>query len=99
MNVQLIDAPSDSHLWAKSYDGDAKDVFNIESKVAQEVADSLQAKLSPSETNTLTSAPTKDPEAYDLFLKGEYEEREAESTAQSRTIRSGGRLLPGGAEP
>ena len=83
VNVQLIDAPSDSHLWAKSYDGDAKDVFNIESKVAQEVADSLQAKLSPSETNTLTAAPTKDPEAYDLFLKGEYEEREAESTLKA----------------
>src|SRR6202030_2485756 len=60
VNVQLIDAPSDSHLWAKSYDGDAKDVFNIESKVAQEVADSLQAKLSPAEARTLGIAPTQD---------------------------------------
>jgi len=77
VNVQLIDARADSHLWAKSYDGDTKDVFAIESEVSQEIADALQAKLSPNETNTLASAPTKDPEAYDLFLKGEYEEREA----------------------
>ncbi|MDX6531496.1 MAG: hypothetical protein QOH41_3786, partial [Blastocatellia bacterium] len=86
VNVQLIDAPSDSHLWAKSYDGDAKDVFNIESKVAQEVADSLQAKLSPNEADTLASAPTKDPEAYDSFLKGEYEEREAESGLKAESF-------------
>ena len=45
--------------------------------MSQEIADALQAKLSPNEANTLASAPTKDPEAYDLFLKGEYEEREA----------------------
>ena len=43
------------------------------------MADALQAKLSPTEANTLSTAPTRDPEAYDLFLKGEYEEREAES--------------------
>ncbi len=75
VNVQLIDALSDSHLWAKSYDGSANDVFNIESKVAQEVADSLKAKLSPAEANTVAAAPTKDTAAYDLFLKGEFEYR------------------------
>ena len=80
INVQLIDARADSHLWAKSYDRDMKDVFAVESEVAQEIADSLQAKLSPAEANTVASAPTRDSEAYDLFLKGEYEEREAEST-------------------
>ena len=78
VNVQLIDARADSHLWAKSYDRDAKDVFAVESEVSQEIADALQAKLSPNEANTLATAPTKDPEAYDSFLKGEYEEREAE---------------------
>src|SRR6516165_2262840 len=77
VNVQLIDARADSHLWAKSFDRDVKDVFAVESEVSQEIADALQAKLSPNEANTLASAPTKDPEAYDLFLKGEYEEREA----------------------
>jgi TolB-like protein len=80
VNVQLIDARADSHLWAKSYDRDIKDVFTVESEVAQEIADSLQAKLSPAEANTLATAPTKDTAAYDLFLKGEYEERLAENS-------------------
>src|SRR5437588_12515796 len=80
INVQLIDARADSHLWAKTYDRDIKDVFAVESEVAQEIADSLQAKLSPNEANNLAAAPTRDPEAYDLFLKGEYEEHQAESS-------------------
>jgi TolB-like protein/Flp pilus assembly protein TadD len=83
VNVQLIDARADSHLWAKSYDGEAKDVFAMESEVSQQVADALQAKLSPNEANALATAPTKDPEAYDLFLKGEYEEREAEDSLKA----------------
>jgi tetratricopeptide (TPR) repeat protein len=83
VNVQLIDARADSHLWAKSYDRDIKDVFAVETEVSQEIADALQAKLSPNEANTLATAPTKDPEAYDSFLKGEYEEREAESSLKA----------------
>jgi TolB-like protein/Tfp pilus assembly protein PilF len=77
VNVQLIDAKADSHLWAKTYDRDMKDVFAIQSEVAQEIADSLQAKLSPQEANTLATSPTKDTQAYDLFLKGEFEHRAA----------------------
>jgi len=80
VNVQLIDARADAHLWAKTYDRDIKDVFTVESEVAQEIADSLQAKLSPAEANTLATAPTKDAEAYDLFLKGEHEEHLAENS-------------------
>jgi TolB-like protein/cytochrome c-type biogenesis protein CcmH/NrfG len=80
VNVQLIDARADSHLWAKTYDRDMKDVFAIQTEVAQEIADSLQAKLSPAEANTVASAPTKDTEAYDLFLKGEFEHRVANSS-------------------
>ena len=80
VNVQLIDARADSHLWAKTYDRDLADVFAIQSEVAQEIADSLKAKLSPAEANTLATAPTKDTAAYDLFLKGEYEERLAENS-------------------
>jgi TolB-like protein/Tfp pilus assembly protein PilF len=83
VNVQLIDARADSHLWAKSYDRDIKDVFAVESEVSQEIADALQAKLSPNEANTLATAPTKDPEAYDSFLKGEYEEHEAEGSLKA----------------
>ena len=77
VNVQLIDARADSHLWAKTYDRDLADVFAIQSEVAQEIADSLQAKLSPAEANTVASAPTKDAAAYDFFLKGEYQHRAA----------------------
>jgi TolB-like protein/Tfp pilus assembly protein PilF len=80
VNVQLIDARADSHLWAKTYDRDIKDVFTVETEVAQEIADSLQAKLSPAEANTLATAPTRDAAAYDLFLKGEHEERLAENS-------------------
>ena len=79
VNVQLIDARADSHLWAKTYDRDLADVFAIQSEVAQEIADSLKAKLSPAEANTVASAPTKDTQAYDLFLKGEFEHRVANS--------------------
>jgi TolB-like protein/Flp pilus assembly protein TadD len=80
VNVQLLDAHLDTHLWAKSYDRDLKDVFAVESEVAQEIADALQAKLSPIQSNAVATAPTHDTEAYDLFLKGEYEEHQAEST-------------------
>jgi len=79
VNVQLLDARVDTHLWAKSYDRELKDVFTVESEVAQEIADTLRAKLSPSQSDTLATAPTRDTEAYDLFLKGEYEEHQAES--------------------
>jgi TolB-like protein/Flp pilus assembly protein TadD len=80
VNVQLIDARADTHLWAKTYDRDVKDVFAVESEVAQEIADSLQAKLSPAEANALAAAPTKDTAAYDLFLKGEFENRLANNS-------------------
>jgi TolB-like protein len=79
VNVQLLDAHADTHLWAKSYDRDLKDVFAVESEVAQEIADTLRAKLSPGQSDVLATAPTRDTEAYDLFLKGEYEEHQAES--------------------
>jgi len=78
VNVQLIDARVDSHLWAKSYDGDAKDIFGVETAVSQQVADALQAKLSPSAVTAIATAPTNNSAAYDLFLRGEYEERRAE---------------------
>src|SRR3984893_16079801 len=80
VNVQLIDARADSHLWAKSYDGDAKDIFGVESEVSQQVADALQAKLLPTEAKTIATAPTTDAAAYDLYLKAESEFRAAQSS-------------------
>src|SRR6059058_955187 len=55
VNVQLIDARIDTHLWAKSYDRDLRDVFAVESEVAQEIADTLRAKLSPSQSDALAT--------------------------------------------
>jgi TolB-like protein/Flp pilus assembly protein TadD len=80
INVQLIDARADRHLWGKSYDRDFKDVLGVESEVSQEIADALQANLSPSESHALASAGTRDAEAYDLFLRGEYELHQAEGS-------------------
>ncbi len=80
INVQLIDARADTHLWGKSYDRDFKDVLAVESEVSQEIADALQANLSPSESHALASLGTHDSEAYDLFLRGEYEFHQAESS-------------------
>jgi TolB-like protein/Tfp pilus assembly protein PilF len=80
VNVQLIDALSDTHLWAKSYDRDFKDVLNVESDVAQQIAEALKANLSPIESHALASVGTRDAEAYDLFLRGEYEFHQADST-------------------
>ena len=80
VNVQLIDARADTHLWAKTFDREIKDVFAVESEVSQEIADALRAKLSPHEANVLAAAPTKDSEAYDLFLKAEYEQHEADTS-------------------
>jgi TolB-like protein len=79
VNVQLIDARADTHLWAKSYDRELRDVLAVESEVSQEIAEALQANLSPSESHALASIGTRDAEAYDLFLKGEYELHQAES--------------------
>ena len=72
VNVQLIETETDSHLWAETYDRDIKNIFSVESEIAQNVADALRARLLPEETARLASVPTKNPEAYDLFLKGEY---------------------------
>jgi TolB-like protein/Tfp pilus assembly protein PilF/tRNA A-37 threonylcarbamoyl transferase component Bud32 len=80
VTAQLIDAKSDTHLWANSYDRPLNDVFAIQTEIAKAIAGQLQAKLSPGQANALAAAPTRDTEAYDLFLKGEYEERQAEST-------------------
>ena len=80
VNVQLIDARADTHLWAKSYDRDFKDVLAVESEVAAQIADALKANLSPSESHVLAAARTENTEAYDLFLRGQYEFHQAESS-------------------
>jgi TolB-like protein len=85
VNVQLIDARADTHIWAKSYDRELKDVLAVESEVAEQIADALKANLSPSESHALASVPTQDPQAYDFFLQGEYQLRAAESLPLAET--------------
>jgi TolB-like protein len=60
VNVQLVDARADRHLWAKSYDRDLRDVLAVESEVSQEIVDALQANLSPSESHVLAAVRTHD---------------------------------------
>ena len=80
VNVQLIDARADTHLWAKSYDRDFKDVLGVQSAIAEEIAQALKANLSPSESNVLAAVRTQNTEAYDLFLRAQYEFHQAQST-------------------
>jgi TolB-like protein/Tfp pilus assembly protein PilF len=80
VNVQLIDASDDTHLWANTYDRDFKDVLSVESEVAAQIADALKANLSQTESNVLAAARTENTEAYDLFLRGQYEFHQAESS-------------------
>ncbi len=67
---QLIDARSDEHLWAETYDRELKDVFAIQSEVAQRIAAALKATLSPAEKKRIEQSPTQNLAAYDLYLKG-----------------------------
>jgi eukaryotic-like serine/threonine-protein kinase len=70
VNVQLINAQTDSHLWADTYDRKLTDVFGVESEIAKGIAESLQAKLTGREEQALTVKPTNNPEAYDAYLRG-----------------------------
>ncbi len=72
VNVQLIEARKDRHLWAETYDRATKDIFAVESEIAEAVADALQAQLLPAESARIANVPTKSPQAYDQFLQAEY---------------------------
>src|SRR5437899_1807703 len=69
VNAQLIDARSDAHLWAQTYDRDLADVFAIQSEIAKAIADQLQAKLSPNEKKAIEQPPTTDLAAFDLYSR------------------------------
>ena len=72
VNVQLINALTYAHLWADTYDRKSTDIFAVESEIAKSVADALQAKLTGSEKSSIAKAPTANPEAYELYLKGRF---------------------------
>src|SRR5438132_333009 len=70
VNVQLIKAANDSHLWADTYDRKLADIFSVESEVAKAIAEQLRAKLTGQEEQVIAAKPTDNPEAYDAYLRG-----------------------------
>jgi TolB-like protein len=81
---QLIHAATDEHVWAKAYDRDVTDVFAIQAELAQSIAASLQAAISPQEHSLLDRKPTNNPAAYDLYLKARaaYESNDLDVNSQ-----------------
>jgi serine/threonine protein kinase len=72
ITAQLIDAATDQHLWAESYERDLRDALSLQGEVARAIANDIQVKLTPQEQARLVSARSVDPEAYQLYLKGRF---------------------------
>src|SRR5882757_1139049 len=84
VNVQLIKAANDSHLWADTFDRKLTDIFSVESEVAKAIADHLRAHLTGREEQVIAAKPTDNPEAYDAYLRGlAYSLKTASSSANS----------------
>lgn len=88
INVQLINAHTDAHLWAESYDRDLTDLFAVQSDVARGVAAALQASLLPAEQKAITRAPTQSAKAHDLYLKASDLERRGDDAPQPNDIKT-----------
>jgi serine/threonine-protein kinase len=73
ISAQLIHAPTDTHLWAGSYDRELQDVLGLESSVARAIADEIQVTLTPQEKAQLTATRQVNPDAYEAYLRGRYE--------------------------
>ena len=76
VTAQLIDARSDAHVWAEQYEGEVADVLEFQSAIAQKIVGALKAALSPGERNALAATATRNPEAYDLYLRARQLQRE-----------------------
>src|SRR6266542_2723538 len=70
VNVQLIRAANDSHLWSDTFDRKLTDIFSVESEVSKAIADQLRAKLTGQEQEVIAAKPTENPQAYDAYLRG-----------------------------
>jgi TolB-like protein/Tfp pilus assembly protein PilF len=88
VNVQLLNAQTDSHLWAETYDRKLTDIFGVESEIAKRIAESLQAKLTGREEQALAVKPTNNPEAYDAYLRGLAFEARSDFDALGKAISS-----------
>ena len=102
VNVQLINALTDAHLWADTYDRKLTDMFAVESEIAKTIAETLQAKLTGSEKTAISKKPTENPEAHELYLKGRFfwNKRTADDLRKSieyfnQADRKGSELCPG----
>jgi serine/threonine protein kinase/Tfp pilus assembly protein PilF len=99
VNVQLINAQTDSHLWADTYDRKLTDILVVESEVAKAIAEQLQAKLTGAEAKVIAAKPTDNPEAYDAYLRGlaytlKTEDTPAQYHGAQRYLREAVRLDP-----
>ena len=72
VNVQLINAMTDAHIWAETYDRKLTDIFAVESEISKAIAETLQAKLTGAEKSSIAKTPTVNPEAYELYLRGKF---------------------------
>ena len=70
VNVQLIKAATDAHIWADTFDRKLTDILAVESDVAKAIADQLRARLTGREEQDIAARPTDNPEAYDAYLRG-----------------------------
>ena len=70
LNIQLIEASSDKHLWSEQYNREAKDIFKLQMEVAKNIADKIEAIITPEEEERINKIPTENLVAYDYFLKG-----------------------------
>jgi TolB-like protein/Tfp pilus assembly protein PilF len=99
VTVQLINATTDAHLWAETYDRKLTDIFVVESDIAKTIADTLQAKLTGQEEHVIAAKPTDNPEAYDAYLRGlaytlKTGNTQANSLGAQRYLREAVRLDP-----
>jgi len=85
ITAQLIDARSDQHLWARTYERDLKDILGMQDEVARDIATEIRIKLTPQEQSRLTAERRTSPRAYDAYLRGRYfwSQRNAEATAKA----------------
>jgi TolB-like protein/Tfp pilus assembly protein PilF len=99
VNVQLIKAANDSHLWADTFDRKLTDIFSVESEVAKAIADQLRAHLTGQEEQVIAAKPTDNPEAYDAYLRGlaytlKTQKTAANSLSAQKYLREAVRLDP-----
>jgi eukaryotic-like serine/threonine-protein kinase len=93
VSAQLIDARNDTHIWAEHYDRDVSDVFAIQTEIAQQIANQLQAKLSPAEKAAIAERPTADPVAYAFYTQAKAIDDESDWEGADRSLNRKAELL------